>query len=228
MDVPLPLTAAGCAGRFHFLPPQRMQPSLARRGTARAARAPAIAVSASSAAVEPKKVLMLGERQEGGVVQQPAWAALHIGVYLRRGRRPAVDGDCHSAGRDAGVASVARRYRSDARPEAWPPPQTHVHTRTHSGGTRFIGTYLARQLIEAGHEVTLLTRGKRPVDARIPDDTDEGYERFKTKVRGTMHGVACAWGVGWRLAGREVLLARLLWRGCGGQRAQCIPPPFRR
>lgn len=39
------------------------------------------------------------------------------------------------------------------------------------GGTRFIGVYLARQLIDAGHEVTLLTRGKKPVTYRIPDDT---------------------------------------------------------
>lgn len=39
------------------------------------------------------------------------------------------------------------------------------------GGTRFIGVYLARMLIEAGHEVTLLTRGKKPVTYRIPDDT---------------------------------------------------------
>jgi nucleoside-diphosphate-sugar epimerase len=31
--------------------------------------------------------------------------------------------------------------------------------------------YLARQLIEQGHEVTLLTRGKKPVTYRIPDDT---------------------------------------------------------
>ena len=42
------------------------------------------------------------------------------------------------------------------------------------GGTRFIGVYLARQLIEQGHEVTLLTRGKKPVTYRIPDDTGAG------------------------------------------------------
>jgi hypothetical protein len=40
-----------------------------------------------------------------------------------------------------------------------------------AGGTRFIGVYLARMLIDAGHEVTLLTRGKKPVTYRIPDDT---------------------------------------------------------
>ena len=39
------------------------------------------------------------------------------------------------------------------------------------GGTRFIGVYLARMLVEAGHDVTLLTRGKKPVTYRIPDDT---------------------------------------------------------
>lgn len=39
------------------------------------------------------------------------------------------------------------------------------------GGTRFIGVYLARMLVDAGHDVTLLTRGKKPVTFRIPDDT---------------------------------------------------------
>ncbi|KAL4458794.1 hypothetical protein ABPG75_013659 [Micractinium tetrahymenae] len=51
------------------------------------------------------------------------------------------------------------------------------------GGTRFIGLYLARQLIEAGHDVTLLTRGKKPVTYRIPDDTDASYERFASSVK---------------------------------------------
>ena len=39
------------------------------------------------------------------------------------------------------------------------------------GGTRFIGVYLARMLVDAGHDVTLLTRGKKPVTFRIPDDS---------------------------------------------------------
>lgn len=51
------------------------------------------------------------------------------------------------------------------------------------GGTRFIGVYLARQLIEAGHEVTLLTRGKKPVTFQIPDDTDESYAKFAGAVK---------------------------------------------
>ena len=51
------------------------------------------------------------------------------------------------------------------------------------GGTRFIGVYLARQLVEAGHEVTLFTRGKTPVATQIPDDTDASFARFKAAVR---------------------------------------------
>lgn len=52
-----------------------------------------------------------------------------------------------------------------------------------AGGTRFIGVYLARQLIEAGHEVTLLTRGKKPVTAQIPDDTDESFKAYEAAVK---------------------------------------------
>ena len=52
-----------------------------------------------------------------------------------------------------------------------------------SGGTRFIGVYLARQLVEAGHDVTLLTRGKKPVTNQIPDDTDESYGKYKSAVK---------------------------------------------
>ena len=51
------------------------------------------------------------------------------------------------------------------------------------GGTRFIGVYVARMLIEQGHEVTLLTRGKSPVTAQIPDDTDEGYANYASAVK---------------------------------------------
>ena len=52
-----------------------------------------------------------------------------------------------------------------------------------TGGTRFIGVYLARQLVEAGHEVTLLTRGKKPVTSQIPDDSDESFEKYKSAVK---------------------------------------------
>lgn len=53
----------------------------------------------------------------------------------------------------------------------------------YAGGTRFIGVYLARQLIEAGHDVTLLTRGKKPVTAQIPDDTDESFKAYEAAVK---------------------------------------------
>ena len=42
---------------------------------------------------------------------------------------------------------------------------------------------MARQLVEAGHEVTLLTRGKKPVTSQIPDDTDQGFEQYKSAVK---------------------------------------------
>ncbi|MEW5304330.1 MAG: hypothetical protein WDW38_011032 [Sanguina aurantia] len=51
------------------------------------------------------------------------------------------------------------------------------------GGTRFIGLYLARQLVEQGHDVTLYTRGKKAVTAQIPEDSDEGYANFASKIK---------------------------------------------
>ena len=59
------------------------------------------------------------------------------------------------------------------------------------GGTRFIGLYLARQLVEAGHDVTLFTRGKSDVTPQIPDDTDESYKNFKECDAAPVPGVAC-------------------------------------
>lgn len=46
------------------------------------------------------------------------------------------------------------------------------------GGTRFIGLYLARQLVAEGHDVTLFTRGKADVCPQIPDDTPDFYRNF--------------------------------------------------
>ena len=43
--------------------------------------------------------------------------------------------------------------------------------------------YLARQLIEAGHDVTLLTRGKSPVTFQIPDDTDDSFKAYQDAVK---------------------------------------------
>jgi len=54
---------------------------------------------------------------------------------------------------------------------------------TPAGGTRFIGVYLARQLVEQGHDVTLLTRGKSPVTQQIPDDTDDSFAKYEAAVK---------------------------------------------
>ncbi|KXZ51721.1 hypothetical protein GPECTOR_11g169 [Gonium pectorale] len=51
------------------------------------------------------------------------------------------------------------------------------------GGTRFIGLYLARQLVEAGHEVTLFTRGKKKVAYEIPDDTPGSFAQFSRSIK---------------------------------------------
>ncbi|KAL4551793.1 hypothetical protein Ndes2526B_g06056 [Nannochloris sp. 'desiccata'] len=51
------------------------------------------------------------------------------------------------------------------------------------GGTRFIGTYLARELVNAGYELTLLTRGKKAITSQIPDDTDDSYAKFAAAVK---------------------------------------------
>lgn len=52
-----------------------------------------------------------------------------------------------------------------------------------AGGTRFIGVYLARELIEQGHDVTLMTRGKSPVTFQIPDDTDAKFKEYEGAVK---------------------------------------------
>eukprot|EP00897_Mesotaenium_endlicherianum_P001622 jgi/Mesen1/1488/ME000132S00432 len=51
------------------------------------------------------------------------------------------------------------------------------------GGSRFIGVYLARLLVKAGHEVTLFTRGKAPVTQQIPGESDEEYQEYASKVK---------------------------------------------
>ncbi|CAI5462984.1 unnamed protein product [Closterium sp. Yama58-4] len=51
------------------------------------------------------------------------------------------------------------------------------------GGTRFIGVYLARMLVKAGHEVTLFTRGKSPVTQQLPGESDADYSEYSARVR---------------------------------------------
>ncbi|XP_076899284.1 chloroplast stem-loop binding protein of 41 kDa b, chloroplastic-like [Bidens hawaiensis] len=50
------------------------------------------------------------------------------------------------------------------------------------GGTRFIGIFLSRRLVEEGHQVTLFTRGKAPVTQPLPGESDEAYNAFKSKI----------------------------------------------
>ncbi|KAJ7559277.1 hypothetical protein O6H91_04G077300 [Diphasiastrum complanatum] len=51
------------------------------------------------------------------------------------------------------------------------------------GGTRFIGIYLARLLVEAGHEVTMFTRGKAAITQQLADESDKDYAEFSGKVK---------------------------------------------
>lgn len=50
------------------------------------------------------------------------------------------------------------------------------------GGTRFIGVFLSRLLVQEGHQVTLFTRGKAPITQPLPGESDEDYEAFKSKI----------------------------------------------
>ncbi|GFZ07248.1 chloroplast RNA binding protein [Actinidia rufa] len=50
------------------------------------------------------------------------------------------------------------------------------------GGTRFIGVFLSRLLVEEGHQVTLFTRGKSPITQQLPGESDEDYAKFSSKV----------------------------------------------
>ena len=43
--------------------------------------------------------------------------------------------------------------------------------------------YLARDLINQGHEVTLLTRGKSPITSQIPDDTDASFKSYADAIK---------------------------------------------
>eukprot|EP00244_Chara_vulgaris_P006108 TRINITY_DN233_c0_g1_i2.p1 TRINITY_DN233_c0_g1~~TRINITY_DN233_c0_g1_i2.p1 ORF type:complete len:457 (+),score=85.80 TRINITY_DN233_c0_g1_i2:103-1473(+) len=51
------------------------------------------------------------------------------------------------------------------------------------GGTRFIGVFLARLLTQAGHEVTLLTRGKSPIAKQLPGEADEEFAEYSSKIK---------------------------------------------
>ena len=60
---------------------------------------------------------------------------------------------------------------------------TKTNTKTTKGGTRFIGVYLARDLVAAGHEVTLLTRGKAPITQKLVTESDADYAAYKGAIK---------------------------------------------
>ncbi|CAN1219379.1 Chloroplast stem-loop binding protein of 41 kDa b, chloroplastic [Linum perenne] len=50
------------------------------------------------------------------------------------------------------------------------------------GGTRFIGVFLSRLLIQEGHQVTLFTRGKAPITQQLPGESDQDFADFSSKI----------------------------------------------
>ncbi|KAK4476744.1 hypothetical protein RD792_015904 [Penstemon davidsonii] len=50
------------------------------------------------------------------------------------------------------------------------------------GGTRFIGIFLSRLLVQEGHQVTLFTRGKAPIAQQLPGESDTDFADFSSKI----------------------------------------------
>ncbi|XP_073023602.1 chloroplast stem-loop binding protein of 41 kDa b, chloroplastic-like [Primulina eburnea] len=50
------------------------------------------------------------------------------------------------------------------------------------GGTRFIGIFLSRLLLQEGHQVTLFTRGKAPVASQLPGESDADFNNFASEI----------------------------------------------
>lgn len=50
------------------------------------------------------------------------------------------------------------------------------------GGTRFIGVFMSRLLVQEGHQVTLFTRGKAPITQQLPGESDKDYADFKSQI----------------------------------------------
>ncbi|KAI5008066.1 hypothetical protein ZWY2020_009114 [Hordeum vulgare] len=51
-----------------------------------------------------------------------------------------------------------------------------------TGGTRFVGLFLSRKLVQEGHQVTLFTRGKAPITQQLPGESYAEYAEFSSKV----------------------------------------------
>ncbi|XP_028096087.1 chloroplast stem-loop binding protein of 41 kDa b, chloroplastic-like isoform X3 [Camellia sinensis] len=52
------------------------------------------------------------------------------------------------------------------------------------GGTRFIGVFLSRLLVNEGEQVTLFTRGKPPITQQLPGESEKDYTDFSSKETG--------------------------------------------
>lgn len=87
--------------------------------------------------------------------------------------------------RPAGQACVSGRARRVRAPGAMASARSRTPPKKilMMGGSRFIGVYLARLLVQAGHDVTLFTRGKTPVTQKIPGETDSAYRAYSSKVK---------------------------------------------
>ena len=130
-------------------------------------------VVAAAAAVPKKKILILGKLE---LVERE-----RLGVWWRRGgpareeETPALaPPDSHQ--KKISLPPTPRLSSSPSSPRL-------PTKKKQKGGTRFIGVYLARDLVKAGHDVTLLTRGKTPVTSQIPDDTDASYAAYAAAVK---------------------------------------------
>lgn len=123
-----------------------------------ACRSRRAAVAVRCAAVEPKKILMMGACPASSALSSSSTKPRH-----------------HLHGQSTALQPPSHTHPTLTR--------MHAHALPHAGGTRFIGVYLARQLVEQGHEVHLFTRGKTPTVYPIPDDTGDSYYNYSTKVK---------------------------------------------
>lgn len=80
------------------------------------------------------------------------------------------------------------RISIQGKSKAWKPNGSSQFTASSSkkilimGGTRFIGVFLTRLLVNEGHQVTLFTRGKAPITQQLPGESLQEYEEYKSSV----------------------------------------------
>ncbi|XP_078149159.1 chloroplast RNA binding protein [Carex rostrata] len=103
----------------------------------------------------------------------------HTWVSPRSSLLPSSVSDFHGASPNISIQSWRRKCQ---------PKETAIRVMASSknilvmGGTRFIGVFLSRLLVNEGHQVTLFTRGKAPITQQLPGESDQDYADFKSKV----------------------------------------------